>query len=261
MQIEYLDPKILKVPDVRVTNYFREEDRAEFLVSVRETGVREPVLVIQENGSYYVVDGFNRAMAAVEVGLATIPCVVKPGTVRDVLLENLQTATQRGTYKFSEVRKVIEVLENEEHLDSDEICRATGMSRERVENLMWVNRAIPDVQESLDAGEIPLGHSVVIARFGEPDDQATMFALWAQYRPKLALFNAMADAHREHRASSPPAGPTGADATDPQQRNMAACGGCESLTPLTDLRPFMLCPRCYGVAWAAARSADGGGEP
>lgn len=254
MQIEYLDPNSIVVPGVRVTNHFSEEDQGDFLASIRETGVKEPVLVIRENGTHYVVDGFNRLQAARVAGLGTVPCVVKPGTLRDVLIENLQTATQRGNFKFSEVRRVIATLEREEGLDSDEICKRTGMSRERVENLMWVNGAIPEVQEALDAKEIPLGHSVVIARFKDPDDQALMFALYAQHRPKLELFRAMAAARIEHRAANPPVVATGADFA-PAHPLEHPCENCHRGTNMADLRPFMLCPACYGAMYEAVRAA------
>src|SRR6185295_19376059 len=69
-------------------------DLSELAASVRENGILEPVLVRPVGARFQIIAGERRYRAALEVGLAEVPCVVREATDAEVmelaLVENLQ---------------------------------------------------------------------------------------------------------------------------------------------------------------------------
>jgi ParB family chromosome partitioning protein len=69
-------------------------DLTELVASIRENGILEPVLVRPVNGRFQIIAGERRYRAALEVGIAELPCIVRDATDAEVmelaLVENLQ---------------------------------------------------------------------------------------------------------------------------------------------------------------------------
>ena len=69
-------------------------DLTELVASIRENGILEPVLVRPAEGRFQIIAGERRYRAALEVGLAELPCIVRDATDAEVmelaLVENLQ---------------------------------------------------------------------------------------------------------------------------------------------------------------------------
>ena len=69
-------------------------DLSELVASVREKGVLEPILVRPRGSRFQIIAGERRFRAAIEVGLAEIPCVVRDTSDAEMmeiaLVENLQ---------------------------------------------------------------------------------------------------------------------------------------------------------------------------
>jgi len=69
-------------------------DLTELIASVREKGVLEPILVRPRGARFQIIAGERRYRAAIEAGLAEIPCIVRETsdseTMEIALIENLQ---------------------------------------------------------------------------------------------------------------------------------------------------------------------------
>ena len=69
-------------------------DLSELTASIRAKGLLEPILVRAVGGSYEIIAGERRYRAALEVGLAEVPCIVRDATEAEMmelaLVENLQ---------------------------------------------------------------------------------------------------------------------------------------------------------------------------
>ncbi len=69
-------------------------DLTELIASVREKGVLEPILVRPRGSRFQIIAGERRYRAAIEAGLAEIPCIVRETsdseTMELALIENLQ---------------------------------------------------------------------------------------------------------------------------------------------------------------------------
>jgi ParB family chromosome partitioning protein len=69
-------------------------DLTELVASVREKGILEPILVRPVGSRFQIIAGERRFRAAIEAGLAEIPCIVRDSsdaeTMEIALIENLQ---------------------------------------------------------------------------------------------------------------------------------------------------------------------------
>jgi ParB family chromosome partitioning protein len=69
-------------------------DLAELSASIREKGILEPLLVRKVGGRYEIIAGERRYRAAIEAGLAELPCVIRESSDAEMmelaLVENLQ---------------------------------------------------------------------------------------------------------------------------------------------------------------------------
>ena len=250
MQIETVPIATIEVPSVRITNYMTEEVASLFALTIQTAGVLQPIHCIRQNGRLLLVDGLHRLQEAQARGDTEINAVIVEGSLQDVLLQNLATSVARGKPKHSDVRRVIQALEEEFQLDSIGIRKKTGLPQDYIENLMWVNRATPLVQEALDEGKIGLGHAVLLARLPsqEAQDILVMDCIARSWTiPYLREVIKQAETWNAQPTAEQPAA-----ATSPAMKYTCQFCGVEHEPSATLIAP--ICPRCRGLAWAAIQS-------
>lgn len=132
----------------------------ELASSIRAQGVIQPIVVREiGNDQYEIIAGERRWRAATQVGLATVPCVLKnvadEAAVAIALIENIQ----REDLNAMEEAVALERLMQEFELTHQEVATAVGKSRTTVTNLLRLNSLNPDVKILLEHGDIDMGHA------------------------------------------------------------------------------------------------------
>lgn len=271
MQLLHLPLSCLEVPSVRLTSYMPEEQAAAFRETVGALGVLEALNVCIEllpfgpdhptedllpllahpipGAHYWIVNGRHRAEEATAKGLTTLPCNVYLGDFRQVVMHNLLTTGLQGRPKVSEARKVIDYLENQERMDAVEIRRKTGLPPSYVENLMWANRALPDVQQALDDELISLGHAVALARIEIPEVQLVVLTHCLEHHLPISAL-------REHidlvtRVLSGEFAP--GELEEPPPPAPPRCSLCRAEVDPAHATTYFLCISCADLAWRASR--------
>jgi ParB-like chromosome segregation protein Spo0J len=252
MRLRSVKPGDIKVPDVRVTSRFDSEALAEFRESVKSLGILDPPLCMAVDGELYVVDGLHRIVEAVNNHVPRIQVYVMEGdSLRDVLLRNI-AMLNRGKSPASELALCFEELQREYHLDTNEIAKQAGMSRDRVEKLIWIGRADPALLEALDQELIKEGHAFALARIPDPEVQKTVLAQQLMYRWKVKdleehIKNVL-DIKRQLVESPPPPAP----ATKP----LFKCSYCGQEYEASMVQNPNTCAACAGILIQAIRSAQ-----
>ncbi len=146
------------------------EGIAELARSVAQKGVLQPLLVRPTEDGFEIVAGERRFRAAQQVGLTTVPVVVKTLTDRETLeialIENVQ---REDLSAVEEARAFQQLLEF--GLSQEEVADAVGKSRSAVANTLRLLRLPDDALTALDEGRISAGHARAI--LAQPaDDQA-----------------------------------------------------------------------------------------
>lgn len=181
--LEYLDPRIIVWPTIRITSQYDDESTASLRRSLEEDGQEGTVIVtLLEDGTYEGADGMNSCLASVESGTARIRCFVRRGSHRDVVKANLAMAlNQSRPNPLSGAEGIANAL-YEEGFSLPELMTTTGKSEQWIEDRLSINEASPAVKQCLGDGTIAIGHALVLAGLVEHADQEETLSLQLTHR-------------------------------------------------------------------------------
>jgi len=131
----------------------------ELAASIRERGVLQPILVRPSGGSFQIVAGERRFLAAQEAGLETIPAIVRQFTDREALLIALIENVQRENLNPMDEARAYYKLAMEYGLPHEEIGQRVGKDRSTVSNILRFNNLSVEIQGLLETGSITAGHA------------------------------------------------------------------------------------------------------
>jgi ParB family chromosome partitioning protein len=118
-------------------------DLSELIASVKEKGVLEPILVRPQGSRFQIIAGERRYRAAVEVGLAEVPCVVRQADDVEVLelalIENLQ---RKDLSPFEEADGFKQLAETYGYTH-EQMAEKLGKSRSTITEMLSLT-AIPE---------------------------------------------------------------------------------------------------------------------
>ncbi len=154
---------------------FRPEELNELVVSVREFGVLQPIVVRPRAGAsageaqYELIMGERRLRASKLAGLASIPAVVKntadDAMLRDALLENLHRAELNPLEEASAYQQLLADF----GITQEQLAERIGRSRPQITNTIRLLRLPEGVQRRVAAGVLTAGHARAILSVVEPD--------------------------------------------------------------------------------------------
>lgn len=138
---------------------FEEEAQDELVVSIREFGLLQPVVVRKVDDGYELVMGERRWRAARVAGLDTIPAIVRETSddamLRDALLENLHRVQLNPLEEAAAYRQLLEEFDT----THDELAQRIGRSRSQVSNTVRLLNLPVAVQRRVAAGVLSAGHA------------------------------------------------------------------------------------------------------
>jgi ParB family chromosome partitioning protein len=183
--------ELLAVPGARLANLnpldivpnaqqprkeFREEELQELVHSIREIGLLQPIVVRPIAGAagtapqYELIMGERRLRATKELGLATIPAIVKDtpddAMLRDALLENLHRAQLNPLEEASAYQQLLADF----GITQEQLGQRIGRSRPQITNTIRLLRLPSPVQRRVAAGVLSAGHARAI--LAAPDAEA-----------------------------------------------------------------------------------------
>lgn len=180
--------KIWQIPIAKIVSntqqprvFFDPQKLQGMVASIRTYGILQPLVVtLRANGTYEIVAGERRFRAARELGLKTVPAILREAKELEklelALIENIQREDLDAIERASAYRKLMD----EFGLTQDEAARRLGKPRSVIANTLRVLDLPPEVQRAVGRGEISEGHAKVLA--GLPDVGAQL----ATYRRILA---------------------------------------------------------------------------
>ena len=154
---------------------FDEESQDELKTSIKEFGLLQPVVVRPVEGdAYELVMGERRWRATRDLGLETIPAIVRDtaddAMLRDALLENLHRVQLNPLEEAAAYRQLLD----EFGTTHEELAQRIGRSRSQVTNTVrLLNLPVP-VQRRVAAGVLSAGHARALLAL---DDAAAQDAL------------------------------------------------------------------------------------
>ena len=250
----WLRPDQIKVPDVRVRASWDNEMLSMFKDSIKAMGIREVIIVIQEGQVYWLVDGAHRKEEAELQHIAKVLCVVMPGTLKDVHLQNLALNRLRGKTKASEMAMVVGELADHFNTSIEEIEKKTGLKRDYIEKMLVVSRVDPEVLEALDSERISVGMAYEIGQVPDKDAQVRLL-IQAKTYEKLTVKDMHDIVQETIRIMNLPKGQAQAPPPGTIPPATVKCHFCEIDRELKQVRGFNVCQACFAIAYQAVRAA------
>jgi ParB family chromosome partitioning protein len=181
-RLRELPPTAIRPNPKQPRTHFDEAALAELVVSLREVGMLQPV-VVRPSGrddaggeAFELIMGERRWRASQEAGLATIPAIVRETAdgdlLRDALLENLH---RHDLNPLEEAAAYAQLLE-EFGVTHDELAGRIGRSRPHVSNTIRLLQLPAPVQRRVAAGVLSAGHARALLALEAPLAQEELAA-------------------------------------------------------------------------------------
>jgi ParB family chromosome partitioning protein len=156
---------------------FDREALDELVASIREVGVLQPVVVRPipgQSDKFELIMGERRLRATKELGLDTIPAVVKDTAdedmLRDALLENLHRSQLNPLEEASAYQQLLADF----GITQDELASRIGRSRPQITNTLRLLKLPSAVQSRVAAGVLSAGHARAILSVGDEEAMARL---------------------------------------------------------------------------------------
>jgi ParB family transcriptional regulator, chromosome partitioning protein len=199
---------------------FPEDTLAELADSIRSSGVIQPILVrpnAAAQGRFQLVVGERRCRAARLAGLETAPAVVRELADQDALEFALAENLLRRDLNPIEVAHAYQTLQDEFHLNHEQVAERLGINRSSVTNMLRLLRLPKGVQEMITREEISYGHARALLAL---DSETAQLQLAARIRQQ-GLSVRDVESLVEPRQPKKPERTSGAKPMDPNVRAAA----------------------------------------
>ena len=254
-KLQHIDPRKLRVPEVRITTQWEEDDLGSLGLDIEKFGIEDPLKVADDGTTLWIIDGRHRLEQALLKGLNTVPCIVRKMDLKTQLLRNLASNHLRGTVKVSDEIKVVQELMRAHGANVDTIVEHSGLSRERVETMMLIAAGHPDLIVFLDDGRIKLGHAKAIVRIPDLQVQSQLcYTFWSNGTTVAIAEMVVKNAIEQVQHANDPQ----RSVIEPTQPAIPTieCGCCSADTPIVQSINVNLCRDCYGALLAANTYAE-----
>lgn len=132
---------------------------AELAQTIREHGLLQPILVQVAGDSYMVISGERRLRACRQLGLKTVPCMIKSFNDRKVLEVSLIENIQREQLDAIEEAIVYKKLMNDYTLTQEDLAQKVGKNRATIANRVRLLNLPESIQAALADNRLSEGHA------------------------------------------------------------------------------------------------------
>src|SRR5881409_1475117 len=150
---------------------FAREALQELIDSIRQHGIIQPLIVRQSGARFELIAGESRFRAAQEIGLATVPAIIRTASDLEVLELSLIENLQRADLNPIEEAQGYARLANEFGMRQEDIALKVGRSRAAVANALRLLDLHPQVQVWLAQNLLSVGHAKVLLALKAPEEQ------------------------------------------------------------------------------------------
>src|SRR5207249_12059306 len=129
-------------------------------------GIIQPLIARQSGARFELIAGERRFRAAQEIGLITVPAIIRTANDLEVLELSLIENLQRADLNPIEEAQAYARLANEFSLRQEDIAQKVGRSRAAVANSIRLLDLHEQVQAWLTQGLLSVGHAKVLLEIG-----------------------------------------------------------------------------------------------
>jgi ParB-like chromosome segregation protein Spo0J len=145
-KVQGMDVPIVKLTPIRKRNV-SARSYGKLIANLKTVGLIEPLCICHDDGQYFILDGYVRYQALVELGIETVPCLILDS--KDIYTPNRQVNHLSPKEEMKMLRKALE------HMDEKTIAQAFGIESLGSRLRMGMRKDLhPDVLKAMDSGQI-----------------------------------------------------------------------------------------------------------
>jgi ParB family transcriptional regulator, chromosome partitioning protein len=171
--------RILFIPTDKVVpgiyqprEYFDEVALQELAQSIKEHGILQPLLVVEQGDHYSLIAGERRLRATKLAGVDSVPCRILSLEDRQMLEIALLENIQRNDLNALEEAKGYQRLLDQFHYTQEKLAQRVGKSRSHVTNMLRLLGLPFEVQKMIAEDQISAGHAKVLLTCPNPQEMA-----------------------------------------------------------------------------------------
>ena len=150
-------------------------DLAELTASIREKGILEPLLVRKVGGRFEIIAGERRYRAAIEAGLAELPCVIRESSDAEMMELALVENLQRKDLTAFEEADGLRVLAEKYGYTHEAMAEKLGKSRSSVTEALSLGGMPEEIRQLCRLADIQSKSVLLqIVRQSTPDKMAAL---------------------------------------------------------------------------------------
>ncbi|MDX6355379.1 MAG: ParB family transcriptional regulator, chromosome partitioning protein [Streptomyces sp.] len=151
---------------------FDEDALNELIVSIKEVGLLQPVVVRQiDTDRFELIMGERRWRACREAGLERIPAIVRATDDEKLLLDALLENLHRAQLNPLEEAAAYDQLLRDFSCTHEQLADRIGRSRSQVSNTLRLLKLTAPVQRRVAAGVISFGHARALLSLDDAEEQ------------------------------------------------------------------------------------------
>src|SRR5881392_4522177 len=150
---------------------FRREALQELVESIRQHGIIQPLIVRQSGARFELIAGERRFRAAQEIGLTTVPVIIRTASDLEVLELSLIENLQRAALNPIEEAQGYSRLAEEFGMRQEDIALKVGRSRAAVANAIRLLDLNPQIQTWITQDLLSVGHAKVLLGVKAAEEQ------------------------------------------------------------------------------------------
>ena len=155
---------------------FDPEELQALTESIAAHGILQPVVVVEDGAGFILIAGERRVRAATELGLDSVPAVVRSANDQERLELALVENIQRSDLNALEEARAYRHLIDDFGLTQERVAERVGRSRPAVANTLRILDTAPLVQQSVGDGTISGGHAKALAGLESHSRQEVVLA-------------------------------------------------------------------------------------
>lgn len=176
VRVHFVDPHEIEVNPHQPRTYFDPGQLEDLMNSIKEHGILQPLVVTERgDGKYELIAGERRLRASRNLGLATVPVLVRSANQQQklelALIENIQRADLNVVEEARAYQAMIDLF----HLSHVEVGERVGKSRPVISNSIRLLELDPIILDALVEGKILRSHARSLLAEPNPNKRMELF--------------------------------------------------------------------------------------
>ena len=169
-----IDIEQIKPNPLQARLKFDKESIDELALSIKESGILQPIVVIPDRDHYKIIIGERRWRAAQKIGLKKIPALIRSMAKVQQLETSLVENLQREDLNPLEIALAYQKMIQELNYTQQKIAKKVGKDRSSVANYLRLLNLPKEMQDNLAERKISMGHARALIALGDSKIQISL---------------------------------------------------------------------------------------